>query len=178
VASDHNRQWADGLYHMAAALLRECSILQGCGGPVLGQVCSILCNCIASHHCLPPPLTPHSSTRSVRPAVHCSSIVAGLALQVLSFPLALLLVLPAPPSTGSPLPVPWVLGQPSPAQPSPSVACQSTRTINHGAGELISCPSVRPSVSLSLSLPHKHAHRHTHTHKTQHLTSLHRGSGG
>ena len=46
VASDHNRQWADGMYTYCTGTTVRCRILQGCCGPV--QMLHYALHCIAS----------------------------------------------------------------------------------------------------------------------------------
>lgn len=107
-------------------------------------------HCIASHRCLPPPLIPRSSTRSVLPAVHCSSGWSGAAgaraLWPCSWSFAALL-----------LRVPFS-SQPSPAQPNPSIAfqqdnnpCLSPNFLSMGPSHLTCLRYTRrPAVTLAL----------------------------
>lgn len=108
VASDHNRQWADGMYHMALALLCDVGLSKGAAGQ---SRCSIM-HCIASHRCLPPPLIP-PFLHSVCSTLRSSAVVAGLELQVL-VPSG-----PAPGPDAAAAPTGPLSSQPGPAHPLP-----------------------------------------------------------
>lgn len=115
MASDHNRRWADGMYHMAPALLCDVGLSKGAAGQ---SRCSIM-HCIASHRCLPPPLIPPVPPLGLF-YLRSIAVVAGLELQVLV------------PSVPAPGPA-CSCGSPrQSAQPSPShsVHCHSFNKIH------------------------------------------------